>query len=66
MKKSEYLAPAVTTTKVRAHLLNTPSITKVDGDTGVSLADPDDEIPGTAQSRRVDIWADEEEEEDLY
>ena len=60
MKKTDYIAPAVTTTKVRAQLLNTPSITKVEGDTGVSLPGPDDEIPGIAQSRRVDIWADEE------
>ena len=66
MKKTEYIAPAVITTKVRAHLLNTPSITKVEGDALVELADPTDPIPGTAQSRRVDIWADEDEDEDQY
>ena len=66
MKKTVYLAPSVTTTKVRAHLLNTPSITVVKGNAGVTLADPAAVIPGTAQGRRVDIWSDEEDEEDMH
>lgn len=66
MKKTVYLAPSVTTTKVRAHLLNTPSITEVKGNAGVSLADPTEAIPETAQGRRVDIWTDEEDEKDMY
>ena len=66
MKKTVYMAPAVITTNIRVQLLTTHSITEVEGDTDVELADPADVIPETAQSRRVDIWAEEEEEEDLY
>ena len=66
MKKTDYIAPSVITTKVRAHLLNTPSITEVTGDTDIVLPGSDEVIPGTAQSRRVDIWADEEDEEDRF
>jgi hypothetical protein len=37
------------------------SITKVEGDTGITTADPNEEIPGTANSRQHNIWNDEYE-----
>ena len=45
-------------------LLN--SVSGVKGDTGITKADDSEDVPATGDSRRKDIWADEEEEEDQY
>ena len=54
-------------TEIELHPLMNPSITQTGGSAGVGLADPNDPTdptPGTAQSRRKDIWTDPEEEEE--
>jgi hypothetical protein len=62
MKKKLYMAPAINITKITLQpLLNT--ISGVDGDTGVENAGEDEEIPGTANSRRKSAWDEEEDEE---
>ena len=61
MKKSKYIPPLLETTEIELHPLLEPSITEVTGNAGVELADPDEPIPGVAQSRRNNIWADPEE-----
>ena len=66
MKKSMYITPLVETTEIELHPLLEPSITATGGDANVVKADPDEPIPTTADSRRKDIWADPEEDEELY
>ena len=65
MKKKAYLIPAAIITDVELQTLINASITHVEGDSGIGLADDDDEIPETADSRRRrrSVWDDEEEEE---
>ena len=64
MKKTMYIAPSMEMTEIELHPLMDPSVTGAGGDAGVGLADPSDPAPGTAQSRRKDIWTDPEEEEE--
>lgn len=67
MKKTVYITPFVEIAEIELHPLMEPSLTTTSGDTGVVKADPDEPVPGTAQSRRKDIWTDpEEEEEEQY
>lgn len=63
MKKQYIEAPDLKVIKVSMSAMICNSITKVEGDTGITTADPNEEIPGTANSRRRDVWTDEEEEE---
>ena len=65
MKKTAYMAPAIITTEVELQLLDNASITGTSGDAGVQVADPSEDIPGTAQSRRKSVWDDGEEEEEF-
>ena len=66
----KYTSPDMEITEVELHALMNPSITKADGDAGIGMGDPNDPtlpipgVPGTAQGRRYDIWADPEEEEE--
>ena len=61
-----YLKPNIEATEIELHPLMDPSITKAEGNAGVGIADPTDPVPGTAQSRRKDIWTDPEEEEEEF
>ncbi len=65
MKKTVYVAPAIITTEIQLHPLMEPSIVATGGDAGVTPAGPDEDVPGTAQSRRKSVWDEEEEEEDF-
>lgn len=65
MKKTVYLAPAIEIEMIQIQsLLN--SVSGVKGDAGITKADDSEDVPTTGDSRRKDIWADEEEEEDQY
>ena len=65
MKKTTYLAPAIEIEKIQIQsLLN--SVSGVKGDTEITKADDSEPVPETGDSRRKDIWDDEEEEEDQY
>lgn len=65
MKKTAYMAPAIITTEVELRLLDNASITGTSGDTDVQVADPNDPIPTTGQSRRKSVWDDNEEEDEF-
>jgi len=59
MKKTAYLAPATNIEMIQIQsLLN--SVSNVGGDSGVQKAGDDEEVPGTAESRRNNVWDDEE------
>ena len=61
MKKTAYLAPAVEIEMIQTEtLLNI--VSGVGGNSGIVIAKEDEEIPGTAQSRYLNVWGDEEEE----
>ena len=65
MKKTTYLAPAIEIEKIQIQsLLN--SVSGVKGDAGITKADDSEVVPAAGDSRRKDIWEDEEEEEDQY
>ena len=65
MKKTTYLAPAIEIEKIQIQsLLN--SVSGVKGDAGITKADDSEPVPTTGDSRRKDIWDDEEEEEEKY
>ena len=65
MNKNMYIVPFVETTEIELHPLMDPSITGTTGTANdVTVADPNDPIPNTADSRRKDIWTDPEEEEE--
>lgn len=65
MKKTTYLAPAIEIEKIQIQsLLN--SVSGVKGDAGIKKADDSEDVPATGDSRRKDIWEDEEEEEEKY
>ena len=61
MKKTAYLAPAITVTHVELQPLMDPSVTTISGNSGIDFGTG--ETPTTADSRRVDLWADDAEEE---
>lgn len=62
MKKTAYMAPAITITKVELHpLMDGASITSVGGDAGITPGDSETPPPATADSRFSSIWDDEEE-----
>lgn len=67
MKKQYIEAPDLKVIKVSMSAMICNSITKVEGNTDITIADPNEETPGTANSRRRDVWTeDEEEENDSY
>ena len=65
MKKTAYMAPAIIVDEMEVQLLDSASITSIDGDTGIVIAGPGETIPGTAQGRRTEVWVDEEFEENF-
>ena len=63
MKKTSYMAPIAEITDIELQAMVCNTITTVAGDTDITPADPDEEIPGTAGTRqRADAWDDEDEE----
>lgn len=66
MKKTAYMAPAINIEMIEVQpLLNT--VSGVKGDSGVTKADPTEEIPSEGDARRRrDVWDDDEEEEEVY
>lgn len=61
MKKTAYLAPAVEIEMIQTEtLLNT--VSRVGGNTGIVIAKDDEDVPGTAQSRYLNVWGDDEDE----
>ena len=62
MKKTMYIAPRVETMEIKLQEMMAGSIVAVTGNAGVELANPDEGVPGTGQSRRNDIWDDPDEE----
>lgn len=64
MKKKYIEAPDLEVIVVSMNAMVCGSITDVDGDTDIEIANPEDEVPGEATTRRRrDVWTDEEEEE---
>ena len=63
MKKTCYMAPVAEITDIELQAMVCNTITTVAGDTDITPADPDDEIPGKAGTRQhLDVWDDEGEE----
>ena len=57
MKKTAYWAPAIEIEKIQIQsLLN--SVSNVGGDAGIEKAGDEEEVPGTADSRRKSVWDD--------
>lgn len=60
MKKAKYMAPATEINIIQIQpLLNT--VSNVDGDAGITPAEPTDPVPEEADSRRRTVWDDEED-----
>lgn len=58
MKKTAYLAPESTIIEGEVAEMICSSITGVGGDAGITIGE--DPIPEKADSRRMDVWGDEE------
>ena len=63
MKKARYITPETILTEVEVMHMICNSITNVGGNTGIEKGD-DGDAPATADSRRRNVWEDDEEEED--
>ena len=60
MKKSVYMAPAITIINVKLRTMMAGSITSVEGDSGITMGNG--ETPTSADSRRNYYYWDDEEE----
>lgn len=65
MKRKAYIVPAIMVQNITIQHMICNSITGVGGDSGVGQGEGDPEPSGGGNSRRRDVW-DDEEEEDLY
>ena len=66
--KKDYISPEVNITYVEAYNMIAASVTEVGGNSGIDLADPNEDIPTTADAKQNvnsvqwENWEDQEEQ----
>ena len=67
--KKDYISPEVNITYVEAYNMIAASVTEVGGNSGIDLADPNEDIPTTADAKQNvnsvqwENWEDQEEQQ---